>query len=212
MSKNHQANVGSGEMASRDDELIPIEKHPTFYAVAYTSFLQAKRLVDERVRYQRALEQEGRQLTEDDREFLAINSADEECSAVVTVIFSALALEAFINDYAITVFSRSFFDSYLDKLDPVSKWLIFPWLAKGKTIERRGQTFESLKKLLSLRNKLVHFKRTMKRACDFEEDDRITKKHAEDAVRTVRKAVAALKKLDERVSTDWLREAEERSC
>ena len=98
-------------------------------------------------------------------------------------------------------------DTYVDKLDPVSKWVVIPWLRVGKSIDRRTQTFELLRKLFRLRNRLVHFKSSLKPAGDLQEDDRISRAHAEAAIRTVRMAVAALSRLDRTADRDWLREA-----
>ena len=193
---------------NHDDELVSIEKHATFYAVAYVNFLQGKCLLDERIRRQHAFSGKDGPLTEDELDFLVTNRAAEERTAVVTVIFCALALEAFINDYGISSFSRSFFDHYLDRLDAVSKWVIYPHLISGKPIRTGGQAFESLRRLFSLRNKLVHFKSTQKRACDLDESDRVSIEHASGAIQTVRMAVDELKKLDGQVKTRWVTEAQ----
>ena len=137
-----------------------------------------------------------------------INYRGYDTMGEVTVIFCALALEAFINDYGISSFSRSFFDHYLDRLDAVSKWVIYPHLISGKPIRTGGQAFESLRRLFSLRNKLVHFKSTQKRACDLDESDRVSIEHASGAIQTVRMAVDELKKLDGQVKTRWVTEAQ----
>ena len=206
-------NTGFGQMTTESDQLIPIEEVPTFYMVAYSSFLQVRRLVNGRVRHERAVAREGREWTEDDLDFLTLNKltpADEERLAFVTVIFSALALEALINDYAICNFSRSYLENYSDRLSPRSKWLIFPKLVAGKAMSTDGQTFQRLTELFRLRDRLVHFKGSPeKRAPDLGQKDRITRKHATDAIRTVTEAVAELKRLDERISMLWLAESEE---
>lgn len=200
-------------MTTESDQLIPIEEVTTFYMVAYSSFLQVKRLVNYRVRHEHAVAREGREWTEDDLDFLTVNKltpADEERLAFVTVIFSALALEALINDYAICNFSRSYLENYLDRLSPSSKWLIIPKLVRGKAMNTDGQTFQRLTELFRLRNRLVHFKSAPeKRAPDLNQKDRITREHAADAIRTVTEAVAELRRLDGRVTTLWLTESEE---
>lgn len=194
--------------AGHEDELIPLEKHTTYYSVAYTSFLEVKRLERERVRYQRTLAPTGKELTDDDIDFLAMNAAQQERSAIVTVVFSALTLEAFVNDYGISNSSRSYFKNYLDKLSVLSKWLLLPKLFVGKTFRTDGQTFQSLAELFRQRDKLVHFKSSIKRLRDINEGDWVTDRNASDAVRTVREVVAKLKRLDGSVSTYWLSESE----
>lgn len=199
-------------MTTDDDQLIPVEEVTTFYMVAWSSFLQVERLVKDRVRHERAVAGEGKERNEDDLHFLIVNKltpADEERLAFVTIIFSALALEALINDYAICNFSRSYLENYLDRLSPPSKWLIIPKLVTGKAMSTDGETLQRLTQLFRLRNRLVHFKSSPgKRASDLGQKDRITRKHAADAIRTVREAVGELRRLDGRVSTLWLTESE----
>lgn len=196
-------------MPAQNDKVSPVEKHTTFYAVAYTHFLEAKRLAKERLRYEGDRRQEGPEWTDDDRDFVAVNSAAEERSSIVATIFSAVALEAFINDYAIIdKFSRGYVDKYLDRLTPQGKWLIFPLLHVGETFRTDGQTFQVLTELFRLRNQLVHFKTSKIGTSDLATQTRLNKEHASDAIRTVHAAVAELAKLDPRVSTRWLSEAE----
>lgn len=199
-------------MAAPENQIVPIEEITTFYAIAYTNFLRVERLVAGRLRYEGKVAREGRKWTEEDLDFLTLNHlnpADEERLAVVTVIFSALALEALINDYAISNSSKTHFENYLDISSTPAKWVIFPWLFVGKHLDTDRQTFERLKNLFRLRNRFVHFKRSKEPQPDRGEKDRITKHHAARAVHTVRMAVAQLKRLDPRVSTLWLRETED---
>ncbi len=125
------------------------------------------------------------------------------------MIFSALTLEALINDYAISNFSRKYFDNYLDRLSVQGKWLVIPQLVTGKAMSTDGQMFQRLTELFHLRNMLVHFKRGKKLTKDLGEKDQMTKKHAADAIRTVREAVAQLKKLDGKIDARWLAATEE---
>ena len=52
--------------------------------------------------------------------------------SIVTVVFSAMAVEAYIYDYAARNLSDSFVKKYLDKLDLVSKWVVIPLIVTGK--------------------------------------------------------------------------------
>lgn len=74
----------------------------------------------------------------------------------ITVVFSAMCLEALINDYCVLKKSSNYFKKYINKLDTVSKWLIVPNLITGKAISTDGQTFQLIKELFALRNDLVH--------------------------------------------------------
>jgi len=74
----------------------------------------------------------------------------------ITIVFSALCLEALINDYCITKKSANYFNQYIDKLDPPSKWLLIPQLIAGKEFSSDSKAFELIKNLFSIRNKLVH--------------------------------------------------------
>lgn len=196
----------------RRELFTPIEQVVTFYAIAYGTFLQVQRIVEQRRSYEDSLQKKGRESTEDDYLYLVRNRltrADEESSAMITAIFSALALEGLINDYLITRFSRGFLDSYLDRLSPKSKWLVFPWLATGRSINTDGVTFQLLDALFSLRNRLVHFKGSRAPLKDSGQKDRVGEKEAHDAVRTVRLATSQLKRFDSNVSTLWLETSEE---
>jgi len=195
-------------MPPEHDELIPLEKHTTFYAVAYTSLLQAREQQAGWMRTLAAAKLAGPLLSEDALDTVAVAQAAEERAAVTAVVFSALALEAFINDYAITRLSKSYFSKYLDKLDPAAKCVVIPRLHTGKEFDTDTQAFERLRKLFSLRNRLVHFKSTKKRVSELTPDDQVSYEHAEEAIEAVRSVVAALATLDPSVGTDWVRDAE----
>ena len=82
---------------------------------------------------------------------------EREQAAVIAVTFSAMALEAFFYDYAAERLGDQFVKEHLDKLDPKSKFLVFPRLVCGKQPSKSGPAYEGLKKLIALRNELVHF-------------------------------------------------------
>jgi len=127
---------------------------------------------------------------------------------MVSVVFSALTLEAFINHYGIERLSRRFFDNHLDSLRPVSKWLLLPKLFVGKQINTGGEPFELLGELFGLRNRLVHYKTRRKRICDLVEEDWVTERHARNAIRAVRSVVEELRSIDPEVDIRWLQDAE----
>jgi len=84
----------------------------------------------------------------------------------ITIVFSALCLEALINDYCITKKSANYFNQYIDKLDPISKWLLIPQLNTGSAISSDSKAFELVKNLFSIRNKLVHPKSKQLDTCE----------------------------------------------
>jgi hypothetical protein len=86
-----------------------------------------------------------------------IEEEQDRC-AITAVVFAAMCLEAFIYDYAALCLSDTYVQKYLDKLDLVSKWIVFPRLVSGKEIPRDSHAFERLRKLSRARNDLVHLK------------------------------------------------------
>jgi hypothetical protein len=78
--------------------------------------------------------------------------------AIKAIIFSAMCVEAAINDYAGRQLGDKYYQQHLANLDIISKWVIIPRLVCGKSIDKSGAAFNSLKALVSARNKLVHNK------------------------------------------------------
>jgi hypothetical protein len=90
-------------------------------------------------------------------ELMGLNNEINKC-VVLVIVFSAIAVEAYIYDYAARNLSDTFAKNYLDKLDPISKWVIIPRLVTGKELPRDHRWFELLNKLFLQRNKIVHEK------------------------------------------------------
>jgi hypothetical protein len=78
--------------------------------------------------------------------------------AVKAIVFSALCVESAINNYAGIHLGDSYSEKHLQNLDVVSKWVVIPKLACGKSMDKSGPAFGALKKLIQSRNKLVHNK------------------------------------------------------
>ena len=55
---------------------------------------------------------------------------DNHC--LIAIVFAALAVEAYMYDYAARNLGEQFVASHLDRLDVVSKWVIIPRLVTGK--------------------------------------------------------------------------------
>ena len=78
--------------------------------------------------------------------------------AIKAIIFAAMCIEAAINDYAGKQLGDKYYQQHLASLDIISKWVIIPRLVCGKSLDKSGAAFNSLKTLISARNKLVHSK------------------------------------------------------
>jgi len=74
----------------------------------------------------------------------------------ITVVYAAMCLEAFINDYCVTKRSGNYFKKHVDKLSPVSKWVVVPKLVTGKEIPSTSQAIEYIRELYNQRNAFVH--------------------------------------------------------
>ena len=187
-------------MNKENNHEIIFTSHQTFFAIAYRHHKLVERLVKER---------DTRQVKDNrDVDFVCAKNAAIQRSAMVSVIFSALTAEAFINNYAIERFSRSYFDNHLDKLSPVSKWIVIPKLVTGNEIDTDGQPYERLKKLFKLRDKLVHYKTKKKKVSEMVEDeDWVTENHSVDALLAVESILGELSKIDSSLETEWLESA-----
>lgn len=78
--------------------------------------------------------------------------------ASIAIVFSAIAVESYIYDYAARHLSDKFVQSYLDKLDLISKWVLVPRLITGKSLPQSGKWMMLLKALVKERNSIVHSK------------------------------------------------------
>ena len=74
----------------------------------------------------------------------------------IAVIFSALAAEAYINDYAARRLSPAFVKAHIEKLDLQSKWVLVPQLITGHRFPKERHAFALLRELVRARNLLVH--------------------------------------------------------
>jgi hypothetical protein len=83
---------------------------------------------------------------------------DREQSAVIAITFAGMALEAFLYDYVAERLGDAFVTKHLDRLDLPSKFLVYPRMICGKAPDKSAAAYGSLKKLVRLRNDLVHFK------------------------------------------------------
>lgn len=170
-----------------------------FYRIALEGLKRARRL--EKLAERRLQREE---LSEGDKDYTARLTGFAELGSIVSVVFSALSLEAFINDYANRRLSKSYFDNYLDKLDLVSKWIVIPLIITGSQIDTGSQGINNLRWLVRVRNELVHYKSKIKKVSEVGWEDWINLEDAEKSCETVPILVRELGKLDRSVQTDWL--------
>ena len=180
---------------------VELNNHHTFFAIAVRHYRQIQNLVKQRNRF--------KVKTDEDVDYAGALNASIQRDAMVTTIFCALTLEAFINSYGISSFSKSYFENHLDRLNPVSKWLIIPKLLTGKQINTDGPGYELLKETFKLRDKLVHYKSRKKKLSELmEEQDWVTEKHAQRSIEGVTAIVQELKSIDPQIDIDWLQDSE----
>ena len=84
------------------------------------------------------------------------NTAQGE--ATITVVFSTIALECFIHNYAALRLGEGYTDKHIEKMNLHTKWLVVPQLATGKAIPSDHRGIQLLQKLIKARNSIVHLK------------------------------------------------------
>ncbi len=78
----------------------------------------------------------------------------------ITIVFSALAVEGYIYDYAARKLTDNFVDEHIDKLSVISKLIVVTKLVTGKDFPKEEKAFQLIKKLIKNRNYIVHSKST----------------------------------------------------
>jgi hypothetical protein len=182
--------------------------HEDFYAIAHQNYTLVYQLVVKRDSIVENLKGKEK-ITEAGVLAVANKNRAIERHAMLVVIFSALTLEAFINHYAIENFSESYLKNYLDKLDPVSKWVVIPKLVLGRALDTGGRSFELLQRLFLLRNKLVHYKTRIVPFDELRTKVLVGGIEAEEAIQAVWDVIGDLSNLDSNQTTEWLKQADE---
>jgi hypothetical protein len=129
-------------------------------------------------------------------------------SALITICFSAMCLEAFIYDYAARNISDSYAHRYLDKLDVVSKWVVIPQLATGKEFPTSSHAFGLLRFLVTTRNQLVHFKSSP--VTQDQENKRRTDEQI-DSLKIVKKCFGAIREIFAELQK-WIHRINTKEC
>jgi hypothetical protein len=123
--------------------------------------------------------------------------------ALVVVVFCATSLEAFINHYAISHLSKNYLKTYLDKLDLLSKWIVIPRITTGTQLDAGSRPLQDLSWLITLRNKLVHYKSRTVSIEEIKDTDFLWENDAKRAIETVKNLAQELKKIDNDIHIDW---------
>lgn len=122
-------------------------------------------------------------------------------ASLIVVVFSTMAIEAYIYDYAARHLGDKYVKDHLDKLDTLSKWIIIPKLVTGREISRNENWRGLLTKLLKARNSVVHYKSSelpvpIPNAEKFFERQRVNSKIL---LETAREAVTLLETLADKI-------------
>lgn len=122
----------------------------------------------------------------------------------VSVVFSALTLEAFINSYGHNKLGEDVV-KLLDRIPIGSKWSLYPELACKKRLTTGGAALNAVKKLFQLRDALVHAK---PRTAVYSEnrplpEDAIDETLRVNPVKLVDDVLKGLKEVDPSVNVAW---------
>lgn len=187
-------------MKKTDGQFFVFTMHERYLAMAFKAYSKYLELDKELKKYRNHQDYLG---------FAMILEPQKSDQLTITVIFSALCLEAFINHYAISNLKRPYFDNYIERLRINQKWMIVPQLVTGKSFKMESHEMAKLKSLFKMRDSLVHYK-----TCTFENLDQFIKdnkkKHfvtpdkAKFALSAVPAIIKGLHKLDPKVELDWI--------
>lgn len=119
--------------------------------------------------------------------------------AVQTVVFSALLLEAFANDFLIEKIGAKDFE-LLDKLEVKGKILIGTKMVTGKDFPKDKIAYHRMSRLISMRNKLVHAKSVDSNSDASKIYFKIEKREMEDAISTYKLVIEEIDRLDSSLS------------
>ena len=190
-------------MSDGNNIVVSLSNHKTFFAIATRNLSEIRLLVNER-----DSRTKGHEIADNDVDFICVKNALIERCAMITIVFSAMTVESYINQYGIERSSCNYFRNYLDKPDLKSKWVLFPRLFAGKQLDTGSGSLQLLGELIVLRNRLVHDRTRKKRISELNDSDWVGELQAKQAVDTVRELLGDLAKLDADVDLEWLNEVE----
>jgi len=82
----------------------------------------------------------------------------KDYAGFIAIVFAAIYLESEAYTYLATNLTDSYVKTHLEKLDPLSKWVVGIELITGKSLPKDGQAYEHCKRLFKFRNMLAHHK------------------------------------------------------
>jgi hypothetical protein len=131
-------------------------------------------------------------------------------SFLTCIVFSAFALESYINGYGVRRLSAKYYKEYLDRLSLESKVVVVPKLVAGRSI--LGTRAHALvKKVIRARNRLAHDK--PKHMKDYEREDVETVMTYLNGGRDLAKQITAYEAIQALVElNEALREIDEESA
>ena len=91
-------------------------------------------------------------------EAAAVLSGRIQEEAIASVVFAAMAAEAFLNDYGAVCLGDEFYYENLDVLSPLKKFNVISLLILGRAPDKGGACYGLLKQLFARRNEYVHSK------------------------------------------------------
>lgn len=83
---------------------------------------------------------------------------DMRCKYVIITTFSAMALEAFLNDYGARKLGDNYFYDNYESLPPTAKLQLISQMLFSIHVDKGGIIYASVARLIKERNKLVHSK------------------------------------------------------
>lgn len=159
---------------------------------------------------------QGKSLKPEDAAYLLQSLQLINKSNIITVVFSALVAESFINYYAISkgkdkaylgTFHR---DKNLGLGETVIKWIKIPHDINGNFALTTGSTeVNNLQKLFDDRNKLAHHKASIQNIAsldwsNIQDPNSITLLDAQNANQSLITCLEALKRVDQNIDITWL--------
>lgn len=185
-------------------EKIEWTNHRDYFKIALDHYRNINKLKKEHDDIQKRLKHK-KCISDQEIDLLAEKNNAIGQHTLVVIIFSALSLEAYINDYAINRLSKNYLINYLDRLNLLSKWILIPRIAMGKQLDPGSKSIQDLSWLITLRNKLVHYKSRKIKIREIKKSDFLWEYDAKKAIQTVRNLISELKKIDKKVCIDWLK-------
>jgi hypothetical protein len=102
----------------------------------------------------------GKELIEECSDYWDLRKIENKIndSIIISVVFSAMTIESFINDYAARKLGDKFFEENIDRLQPISKLQIIAKFVFRKELNKSENMFYLLTKLFRTRNEYIHNK------------------------------------------------------